>query len=150
MLPNVDFICGSIHRSLWWWKYCLVLSNRCTFGHESLFGHINNIDPAVNLDDAFSNWVYVYQPGIHCLNVFVISHFEALITLLYRHVGVIATAAETSYAWTPCLYASEYISAALLNRLIDRALIVPQYVLKPWTWVHYYANKYYKTKLKDD
>ena len=88
---------------------------KVTFCHEFLFGHINDIDPAVNFDDALCDRIDIHETGVDSFNVLAVTEFEALIALLNCDVGVIAAATKASDKGAPCLETSQNISAAFLN-----------------------------------
>lgn len=135
------------------------ITHQITFGHKLLLGHVDYINPAIDLNNTLRDWVDIEKPWIDGLDVFTVSELEAFITLLNGDVRVAAAAAKTANEWTPGLETAEDVAAELLGGLYAGLVVVTGDILEGRVGVHYgrwsleslvrfLQNKYYKLRNK--
>jgi hypothetical protein len=92
-----------------------LLKPKITLSHEFLFGHIDNINPAIYFGHALSNRVNVDQSRLQSFDIFAVSELESLASLRDRDIRIVTAATKAPYAWAPGFETAEYITATLLS-----------------------------------
>ncbi len=114
-----------------------LLKQKNTLSHEFLFGHIDNVNPAIYLGHALSNWVNVDQSWFHSFDILAVAELESLAALRDRDIRIVTATTKAPYEWAPGFETAEYITATLLSWLDAGFLVAAVDVLKSGGGVHW-------------